>query len=81
MTIQSVKFVLDRLYKDPGLFDRYTSDPYGTLAGFGLTSEEAEAVVGGNREALIAIGIDERVAGWIPRVDRSGRPGHGGEAG
>ena len=67
MSIQAVMFVLDRLFKDPGLFRRYMSDPHGTLAGFDLTEEETEAIVSGNREQLIAIGVDERVAGWVPR--------------
>lgn len=66
MSIQAVMFVLDRLFKDPALFHGYTSDPQGTLAGFDLTAEEAEAVMSGNREQLIAVGVDERVAGWIP---------------
>ena len=73
MSIQAVMLVLDRLFKDPALFHRYVADQRGTLAAFDLTPAEVEAIVSGNREQLIAIGADERVACWIPRPNR--RPG------
>ena len=70
MSIQAVMFVLDRVFKDPRLMARYVCAPYESLAQFELTDEEREAIVSGNREQLIAVGVDERVAGWILRPSK-----------
>lgn len=59
-------YVLDRAAKDPGFNQRMRDDPDATLAAFDLTPDEIAALKSGNPELLRAVGLDERIAQWLP---------------
>jgi hypothetical protein len=59
-------YVLDRAAKDPGFNQRVREDPEGTLGRFDLTPEEIAALTSGDPDLLRAVGLDERIAQWLP---------------
>lgn len=64
--------VLDRASKDQRFNWQMMTQPDAALALFDLTTGEREALKSGNREQLLACGLDERIAAWIPW--RASRP-------
>jgi hypothetical protein len=64
--------VLDRASKDQRFNWHMMNQPDVTLAQFDLTTAEREALKSGDRERLLACGLDERIAAWIPW--RASRP-------
>ena len=66
MSKQAMMAVLDRAAKDQRFNWQMMSQPAATLGQFDLTEAEREALETGDREKLLACGIDERIAAWIP---------------
>lgn len=66
--------VLDRAAKDQRFNWQMMSQPDATLDQFDLTDTEREALKSGDRDKLVACGLDERIAAWIP-WQSSRRPG------
>jgi hypothetical protein len=69
---QAMMAVLDRAAKDQRFNWQMMKQPDGALAQFDLTEPEREALRNGDRDELVACGLDERIAAWIPW--RTSRP-------
>lgn len=66
MSQETAMYVLDRAAKDPGFSQRVRESPDETLGAFDLTPEEIAALTSGDPELLRAVGLDERIAQWLP---------------
>ncbi len=66
MSKQAMMAVLDRAAKDQRFNWQMMNQPDATLDQFDLTEAEREALKSGDREKLLACGLDERIAAWIP---------------
>ena len=66
MSKQTMMAVLDRAAKDQRFNWQMLNDPDAALAQFDLTEQEREALKSGDRDLLVACGLDERIAAWIP---------------
>ncbi len=66
MSKQAMMAVLDRAAKDQRFNWQMMSQPDAALDQFDLTEAEREALKTGDREKLLACGLDERIAAWIP---------------
>ena len=66
MSKQAMMAVLDRAAKDQRFNWQMINSPDEALAPFDLAEPEREALKSGDREALVACGLDGRIAAWIP---------------
>lgn len=66
MTMQAMMAVLDRAAKDYRFNWRMMETPEEAMAEYDLTPEERAALIGGERDFLISVGLDERITSWIP---------------
>lgn len=66
MSKEAMMFVLDRAAKEPGFNAQMVADPDGTLSAYDLTPEEIEALKDGRPHKLRAVGLDPRIASWLP---------------
>ncbi|MBM4417415.1 MAG: hypothetical protein FJ033_03750 [Chloroflexi bacterium] len=66
MTMQTMMALLDRAAKDYRFNRAMIHQPRETLAGFDLTDRERDALISGERDLLISVGLDERITAWIP---------------
>lgn len=66
MSREAAMYVLDRAAKDPGFNQRVRENPDETLSAFELTPEEIAALKSGDPDMLRAVGLDERIAQWLP---------------
>jgi len=69
---QAMMAVLDRAAKDQRFNWQMMTQPEVALDQFDLAEAEREALKGGDRDQLVACGLDERIAAWIPW--RASRP-------
>lgn len=70
--MQAMMAVLDRAAKDYRFNWTMIYRPDAALADYDLTEFEREALTSGERDLLIAVGLDERIAAWVPW--KRGRP-------
>ena len=58
--------VLDRAAKDYRFNWQMIERPDDALAQYDLTSKERSALIAGDRDRLIVVGLDERISAWVP---------------
>lgn len=66
MSMQAMMAVLDRAAKDYRFNWLMIERPDDALAAYDLTDSEKLALKDGERNALISVGLDERIAAWVP---------------
>jgi hypothetical protein len=66
MSKQAVEQVLMRALGDGDFRALLRTDPDAALARFNLTDEERQAILTGNRAALLDFGIDKRLVNMLP---------------
>ncbi len=64
--MQTMMALLDRAAKDYRFNWSMIHQPRETLATFDLTDRERDALISGERDLLISVGLDERITAWIP---------------
>ena len=77
--MQAMMAVLDRAAKDYRFNWRMIEGPDVALAEYDLNDFERAALKSGERDLLISVGLDERIAAWVPW--KRGRPDSHGIAG
>lgn len=78
MSMQAMMAVLDRAAKDYRFNWQMITTPDAALAEFDLTDFERRALKSGERDLLISVGLDERIAAWVPWTRGQDRPGIAG---
>ena len=66
MSKRAVEQVLMRALGDGGFRRELSEQPDTALARFELTDEERQAILGGDRNALLDFGIDKRLVQMMP---------------
>jgi hypothetical protein len=66
VSIEAMMAVLDRAAKDYRFNWRMIEVPEDALAEYDLDELERAAMISGERDLLIAVGLDERIAAWVP---------------
>ena len=66
MTMQAMLAVLDRAAKDYRFNWRMIERPDEALSEYNLSEEEKAALIAGDRDSLISVGLDERITAWVP---------------
>ena len=74
MSIEAMRAVLDRAAKDYRFNWRMIETPDAALAEYDLNDFERAALKTGERDLLISVGLDERIAAWVPWNRGHGRP-------
>jgi hypothetical protein len=60
MSKEAIEQVIARLEREPEFLDRIRENPARALIGYDLTPEERTLLLGGDTEALQALGVDSR---------------------
>jgi len=66
VSIEAMMAVLDRAAKDYRFNWRMIEVPDDALASYDLSDFERAALKSGERDLLISVGLDERIAAWVP---------------
>jgi citrate lyase beta subunit len=66
VSIEAMMAVLDRAAKDYRFNWQMIETPDAALAAFDLNDFERAALKSGERDLLISVGLDERIAAWVP---------------
>jgi hypothetical protein len=66
VSIEAMMAVLDRAAKDYRFNWRMIETPDAALAEYDLSDFERAALKSGERDLLISVGLDERIAAWVP---------------
>jgi hypothetical protein len=66
MSMQAMMAVLDRAAKDYRFNWHMINTPDTALAEYDLNDFERAALKAGERDLLISVGLDERIAAWVP---------------
>ena len=66
MSKQAMHAILDRACKDMRFCMRMVNEPDRAMDDYDVTPEERLALKSCKREALVSVGLDERMTAWIP---------------
>ena len=66
MSLAAMMAVLDRAAKDYRFNWQMINAPDEAMAKYDLTDLERSALKVGERDALVAVGLDERISAWVP---------------
>ncbi len=58
--LRDVNYLLDDLFADTALQKRFSLDPAVVMQNYSLSDDQRDALVSGDSDALISLGLDER---------------------
>jgi hypothetical protein len=67
MSRESLVQIVERVSTDPAFRAQFESDPESALAGYNLTADERAALIRGDENQLRELGVDVRMAKYIPQ--------------
>ncbi len=59
-TTRDINDLLDDLFKDTELQVRFGQDPAAVMQGYDLSDDQRNALLAGDSDALLALGLDQR---------------------